>query len=95
MDTIQKPAPTCSTCRFGQPSPPSPRMPRACRHPRMEYLRDPVNGWLPTCSEARGGDFISVDLCGANGRLWEAQPEAPRRAPLLIRIWRLVRGGEA
>lgn len=93
MESIRKPAPTCATCRFGQPSPPNPQMPRACRHPRMEYLRDPVTGWLPTCTEARLGGAVSDGYCGAAGSYWEPIVERPRRG-LLTRAWRALRGAQ-
>lgn len=90
VETIRKPAPTCATCRFGQPSPPSPRMPRACRHPQMEYLRDPVSGWLPLCSEARAGNSFVDCLCGPGGKYWEPVVERPKRS-LVASIWRVLR----
>ncbi len=91
-ESIRKPAPTCATCRFGQPSPPTPRMARACRNPKMEYLRNPVSGWLPACSEVRADSGVfDFDVCGPDGRHWE--PIVEQQKPgLFARIWRALCG---
>ncbi|WP_175878881.1 hypothetical protein [Burkholderia sp. BCC0097] len=78
----------CAHCRFGYVDPP-PTLQRVCRNPEGAPLRDPINGWLPTCKAMRD----KFAPCGPGGALFELAPqiaedELAATYPWITRLWR-------
>ncbi|WP_157377933.1 hypothetical protein [Burkholderia ubonensis] len=78
----------CADCRFGYIDPP-PTLHRVCRNPEGAPLRDPINGWLPTCKSMRD----SFAPCGPSASLFEFAPEIAEQElaatdPWITRLWR-------
>ncbi|MDR8105563.1 hypothetical protein KPB04_27905 [Burkholderia cenocepacia] len=77
----------CADCRFGYVDPP-PTLQRVCRNPEGAMLRDPINGWLPTCKTMRD----KFAPCGPGGALFELAPqiaedELAATGPWITRLW--------